>query len=117
MKEIIEQAVKTFLERIKAEMPETGSFEPIIVGFDNTDESLVVEKFFLEAMQPPKGVENYEIKRAIKFWGRRKGSGREVEVLLISDAKQKCIAKINEDDFIDRLMKHAEKISHNLIDL
>ena len=117
MKEQIEQAILALKQKILEFVPEVGDFETIIVEFSNPDESLFVEKFWFEVAQPPVGVENRDSKRALYMCAKRKYSDAVMEVLTASCNSQQILEKLDNPEFIQRLVIHAGKLGYHLQDL
>lgn len=122
MEELIREAFDREAERIEAEMPETGPFDPICEGFDNPDATLVAKRFWLDAQPAPRGLEHYEALRDIRMHAGKPGSGGEevsVSVLLCYDTKQKLLRLLREYDpeLISECLYETRNLSYHLIDL
>ena len=109
--------VNEMVLRTENEVPEEGEFEDIHVGFVNPDNTLVAERYWLEVVMPPEGIDNRERMRGLMFVAKRKSSGAVVEVMLASGTKRMVLEKLKSPELIDRLIYSAKNLSYNLIDL
>ena len=113
VKEIIADAV----ERAEREVADYGSFTFSLKKFKNPDTSLVVEDFWIGIEQPPKGIENYQKNRGVKFFASKKDTGEIVEILLEYGTKDEILKKIKGEEFYDKLMRQTKNLSYHLQDL
>ena len=104
-------------ERVEKEIPEWDDFEAIEEGFENPDPRLVVQRFWLEAMQPPKGVKDRAWLRGLKWKASRRGSGGEIEILVKAGKKAELLQTLQEESFVQRLVQETHSLSYNLEDL
>jgi hypothetical protein len=116
-RELIEKMVNDMVLRIENEVPVEGGFEDIHVGFVNPDSTLVAERYWLEVVMPPDGIDNRERLRGLMFVAKRRSSGAVVEVMLASGSKEMILEKLKSPGLITRLMGSARNLSYNLIDL
>ena len=71
MEKLIKEIVEDALCRAEREVAEYGSFTFSEKKFINPDENSVANKFWLGIEQAPKGVENYQTKRGLKFYAQK----------------------------------------------
>lgn len=105
--------MQRMLQRMDVEVPETGDFETVEEGFDNPDKKLGVKRFWLEVVQPPEGVENREVKRALKLVAANH-EGAEAEILLESGPKQDIRKALHSQDMEERIVRCVAKMDYNL---
>ena len=114
MEQLIQDMIERMYRTIETSVPENGDFEPLREGFDNLDKNLVVHRFWLEVMQPPKGIENRAWVRGLKFKGDRPEYGVVGEILLVADTKEVLLQKLHDPAFLQELLELTNKISYNL---
>jgi len=117
MEKLIKTALEDLLKRAEREVPEYGSFKNVSEKFKNTDKNLVADEFKIEIFQPPKGVENYETKRALRFSATKPGSDSSMAVLIEDGTKDDIIAKLKDGKLLERLLKETKNLSYHLEDL
>ena len=117
MNELIEQAILVLKQKILDFVPEAGDFETIVVELPNYNPNDCVEKFWFEIAQPPVGVKNRDTKRVMYMCAKRKGSDSVMEVMTASCGRQQILEKLDDPEFIQRLVVHAGKLSYHLQDL
>ena len=117
MDELIKNTVDNLLKRAEREVPEYGSFRNVSEKFKNTDKNLVADEFKLEIFQPPKGVENYEKKRALKFSASKPNCDSTMEILIESGSKEDILAKLRDGSLINELKRQTENLSYHLEDI
>ncbi|MBR6126686.1 hypothetical protein IKQ21_03285 [bacterium] len=118
MEELIKKMISNLLEREReiAEYGEFGNKGMIFEQFSNPDKNLAVDKFWLEIAQAPKGAENYQTKRTLKFVASKLGAP-EAEILIESGTKADILAKLKDQNLPEKLKSYTEKLSYNLRDL
>lgn len=115
MEELIKTLVNELIKRASKEVPDHGDFDTVEVILPNTDKKLCVDTYGLEFMQPPIGVENRDTKRGIKIVGYKGEVG--VGILKGVGTKDILIDMLNDELFIDELVKCAFKLNDSLRDL
>lgn len=114
MEQLIQDMIERMCQIIETSVPEDGDFEPLREGFDNPDKDLVVNRFWLEVMQPPEGIQNRAWVRGLKFKGDRPEYGVVGEILLVADTKEVLLQKMRNPAFLQELLELTKKISYNL---
>lgn len=117
MEELIKQTVAELLRRVETEMPETGSFEMIDVGFDNPDKRMVTERFWFSVLALPKTFKDSDTVREMRMRARRRESGRVVSLLAELCPKQELMAKLRDPKLVAQAMEDAKLLDYHLIDL
>lgn len=117
MEKLIIDMIQRMCQTIKASVPENGDFEPFREGFDNPDMSLVVNRFWLEVMQPPKGIKDRAWVRGLKFMADKKDSYEVVEILIEADTNGVLLQKLQNPDYPQKLLRLTKKLSYHLQDL
>ena len=115
MEQLIKDMIKRMCRTIETSVPENGDFEPFCEGFDNPDRSLCVHRFWLEVMQPPKGVKDRAWVRGLKFKAD-KSSGAEIEILIEADTNEVLLQKLQDSNYPDKLLRLTKTLSYNLRD-
>ena len=115
MDELIKKMISNLLKR-EREIAEYGDFKVMVEKFKNIDKNLAVDEFYLEIAQAPKGVENYQKKRSLKFVASALGKP-EAEILIESGSKEDILAKLKDENLVEKLKGYTEKLSYNLRDL
>lgn len=115
MEQLIKDMIKRMCRTIETSVPENGDFEPFCEGFDNPDMTLCVNRFWLEVMQPPKGVPDRAWVRGLKFKAN-KSSGAEIEILIEADTNEVLLQKLQDSNYPDKLLRLTKTLSYNLRD-
>lgn len=115
MKELIKTLVDELKKRVLVEVPQNGDFETVEVRRANTDKKLCVNTYALEFMQPPTGVKNRNTIRGLKLVGYKGEVG--MEILMESGTTDVILDKLDDEQFIDDLIKCAFKLDDSLLDL
>lgn len=113
MEEQIRKIVSELHELIMEKMPETGDFEPIVVGFDCNDKKWKTKKVWLSAESPPEGVEGREVKRGIILFST--DEMKTFEIMVSVGTKQELLTKINSDGYVASLVVFAERLDDALL--
>ncbi|MBP3820823.1 hypothetical protein J6G99_04165 [bacterium] len=117
MEEFLKKIIENILIRAEREVPEYGNFKLVTEKFKNFDKNLDVDEFWLEIGQPPKGTENYETKRFLKFVASKPNSDTSAEILIGSGSKKEILETLKKEGLTGKLKEYAQKLSYNLEDL
>lgn len=118
MKELLKQMMCRMHDRMGAEMPEEGGFEPLIESIDNPDPKLLASRYWLKAEQAPRGVEDYERKRGLYFHANKRGNTDVgVHIIMRTGEKRKLMADLRSDTLLDDLLEQSGNLSYHMTDL
>lgn len=119
--QMLEQQIKDMIERmchtIETSVPAFGDFEPLVEGFENSDKTLLVNRFWIEVMHPPKGVKGRAWIRGLKMYANRIGSGSIVHILIEACTKEELLTRMRAPDYYKKLLRQTGNLSYNLEDL
>ena len=117
MENLIKEAINNLLLRAEREVPEYGSFSKVSEKFKNIDESLITDKYVLEIVMPPKDVENYQKKRALKILATKPNCDSSVEMILAIGSKEDILAKLKDSGLVELIKEKSSDLSYNLEDV
>lgn len=117
MEELVKTMMAEMRELVLARVPEVGEYEDVSAGFDNPDNQLVVDRFWLSTMEIPKGIENSDIMRGIWFFAQKRNSEATVRILLMSGTKQDLLNDLQSPEMAEKILAQTENLSYHLIDL
>lgn len=113
MQKLIHAMMQRMLQRVEKEVPETGDFEIVEVGFDNPDPQLGVRRIWLEVAQPPEGIDGRQCKRCLKIVADNR-EGAAVEIMLENGTKRTIIEALQSDKLEERLLSSIKKLDYHL---
>ena len=119
----MEELIKTMVKNIRSlaennnRVPEYGDFSILEERFKNINKDFCVDEFWLEIMQAPKGVENYQKKRGLKYCASKPHSDTAMEIMIASGSKQHIMEQLDNPALIEELKELSKKLSDSLRDL
>jgi len=117
MEDLIKDMIQRMCHTIETSVPTNGDFEPFREGFENPDISLVVNRFWLEVMQPPEGIKDRAWVRGLKFMADKVDSDAVAEILIEADTNDVLLQKLRDPEYPSKLLRLTTKLAYHLRDL
>lgn len=117
MEELVKSMMAEMRGLVEAYVPEEGEYEDVSAGFENPDNQLVVDRFWLSTKEIPKGIEKSDIMRGIWFFAQKRNSEATVRILLMFGTKQKLLNDLQSPEMAEKILDQTRNLSYHLIDL
>lgn len=107
-KTLIEEKLKTVIERVEREVPESGDFMPVYEDIPESDENHIIYLYRIMVMKMPTVDVPDETKRFVKIITYIKYCDYKASTLVAGGNKAKILDSLKQENYVELLFKTFE---------